>query len=141
MNTKQLNETLLELLSKRFALKKMGYDHPDYDEAEETLENLEDEFVDEYGDEFEQILQRVHTAFCPDTDVLLPTAYLPRSKFEQVTDEETGQDEYEIGPADGVWVTLKDFPNLDAKMVLLPSPPRLEILSMGGSQEVWRAAE
>ncbi len=139
MNTQALNDTLLNLLSKRFALREMGYDHPGYDDAEETLEALEDDFVDEYGDEFEEILQRVHANFCPDTDVLLPTAYLPRTQYEKVTNEETGLEEFEIGPGDGVWVTLKDFPNLDAKMVLLPSPPRLEILSMGGSQEVWRA--
>ncbi|MFT4032096.1 MAG: hypothetical protein QM669_06720 [Siphonobacter sp.] len=138
MNPKALNSILLDLISKRLALKKMGYDHPDYDEAEEILENLEDKFVDEYGDTFEEILQRVHTEFCPETDVLLPTAYLPRSQYEKVANEETGEDEYEIGPGDGVWITLKDFPNLDAKLVLLPSPPRLEILSMAGSQEVWR---
>lgn len=137
MNTADLNTQLNDLLTQRLQLKGLGYDHPDYDVAEEQLEAAEDAFVDEYGAEFEDILQKVHEQFCRQSDVLLPTAYLPRTQYNREVDAETGLEEYEIGEDDGVWVTLNDFPDLDAKLVLLPSPPRLVLVSVAGSQEVW----
>ena len=137
MHTAELNTRLHELLDQRLRLKNLGYDHPDYDPAEEQLEAAEDAFVETYGAAFEQILQQVHEQFCRRSDVLLPTAYLPRTQYTGEVDAETGLEEYEIGEDDGVWVTLNDFPDLDAKLVLLPSPPRLVLVSVAGSQEVW----
>jgi hypothetical protein len=137
MDVAALDQALYQLIQKRDTLARLGYDHEQYDEVEEELHNLEDDLQVEFGDYLENALKRVHDEYCPESEVLLPMAYLPR-QYQRLSDA-TGIDEYEIGDNDGVWVELKDFPSLDAKLVLLPSPPRLELLSQGGSQEVWRA--
>ena len=137
MDASALDRALNQLIQNRDRLARMGYDHEQYDVVEEELHEMEDQFQADYGDYLEGALKRVHEEYCPESDVLLPMAYLPR-QYQKLS-EATGIDEYEIGDNDGVWVELKDFPSLDAKLVLLPSPPRLELLSQGGSQEVWRA--
>jgi hypothetical protein len=137
MNASALDRALTQLIEKRDQLARLGYDHTQYDDVEEELHDLEDALQDEYGDYLERALKRVHDEYCPESEVLLPTAYLPRQYRRQ--QDPAGIEEYEIGDNDGVWVELRDFPSLDAKLVLLPSPPRLELLSQAGSQEVWRA--
>lgn len=116
----------------------MGYDHPDYDQEEETLQDEEQTFLDIYGDYFEEVIQKVHEVYCPESDPLLPTAYIPR-QYRAYRDEELDLETFEVGDNDGVSVDLADFPNLDARMLLLPSPPRIVLVSAAGEQEVWWA--
>ncbi|MCY7351235.1 MAG: hypothetical protein LH606_11300 [Cytophagaceae bacterium] len=139
MNVNALNQALREVVDKRRILSGMGYDHEQYDDVEEELHDLEDEFLSQYGDFLEVVLQKVHDEHCPESDVLLPTAYLPR-QYQKAVNAKTGEEEIELGDNDGVWVDLDAFPGADAKLVLLPDPARIELLTLAGSQTVWKAS-
>lgn len=116
MDVKALDQALVKLVKKREELSKINYNNPKYDELEEELHDLEDEFQDEYGDFLEEALQQVHDEYCPDNDVLMPIGYI-------------GQ---------GVPVEVDKLPGKDTRLVLAPSPLRI-ILSVDKDKQqvVW----
>ena len=118
MDIKALDKALLEITKKREELSKIDYNNPKYDDLEEQLHDLEDDFQDAYGDYLEKALQNVHDEFCPDNDVLMPIAYL-------------GQ---------GVIVEVDKLPGKDTRLVLAPSPVRI-MLTVGKDKQqvVWEA--
>lgn len=133
MDIKALDQELLSLFEKRVELSQMGYDHKNYDDVEEALHDLEDDFNDKYGDYLEKILDGIHKEHCPESDVLLPTAYLAKS-FKIANDGSI-----EVGNNAGVEIELEDNPVAKAKLLLLPSPVRV-VLQVGKKKQiVWRA--
>lgn len=118
MDIKALDAALQQIIKKREELSKIDYNNPKYDDLEEALHDLEDDFQDNYGDYVEEALQSVHDEFCPDNDVLMPIAYL-------------GQ---------GVIVEVDKLPGKDTRLVLAPSPVRV-ILTVGKDKQqvVWEA--
>jgi len=118
MDFKALDQALENIVKKREELGKINYNNPKYDDLEEELHGLEDDFQEEYGDFLEQALQQVHDEYCPDNDVLMPIGYL-------------GQ---------GVPVEVDKLPGKDTRLVLAPSPVRI-ILSVGKDKQqiVWSA--
>ncbi len=133
MNIQELDKELLSLFEKRIALSQMGYDHRDYDDVEEELHDLEDDFNDKYGDYLENILQVIHKEYCPESDVLLPTAYLARSF------KETSDGGIEVGADAGVEVELEENPIANARLLLLPSPTRVVLVVGKKKKIVWSA--
>ncbi|MTI23434.1 hypothetical protein, partial [Fulvivirga kasyanovii] len=95
--------------------------------------DLEDDFLEKYGDYLEDAFHEVHDEFCPDTDVLLPIAYLPNEVI--ITD-----DGYDVAFKEGVYVEVDDYPGKETKLVLLPKPTRI-ILQVDPQQKevVWKA--
>ena len=81
----------------------------------------------------EEILDKVHIKHCPESDVLLPTAYLAK-KFV-----ETADGEIEIGKKEGVEVEWVEDPAAAARLVLLPSPTRILLMTPKGISVVWEA--
>ncbi len=138
MDAQKLNKALLSLIKRRNELRKMGYDHPDYDQAEEDLQDAEQTFLDIYGDYLDEALTYIHETYCPESDALLPTAYIPR-QYKAYHDPDLDIETFEVGDTDGVTIDLTDFPNLEARLLLLPSQPRFVIVSAAGEQEVWWA--
>lgn len=133
MDIKALDNDLTSLIEKKIALSKIDYSSEDYDELEEELHDLEDDFLEKYGDYLEDAFHEVHDEFCPDTDVLLPIAYLPN----EITPTETG---YDISFKEGVYVEVDDYPGKDTKLVLLPKPTRIILQVDPQHQEVvWKA--
>jgi hypothetical protein len=133
MNIKALDQELLSLFEKRVELSQMGYDHKNYDDVEEELHDLEDEFNDKYGDYLEKILEGIHKEHCPESDVLLPTAYLAKS-FKIAPDGSI-----EVGNNAGVEIELEVDPAAKAKLLLLPTPVRV-VLQVGKKKQiVWKA--
>jgi len=132
MNKEDLNRALVTLIEKKQELLKLPYNHDRYDDIEEELHDLEDDFNEEYGPYLEEVLEKVHEKLCPDTDVLLPTAYLPNDLGGGSGDM--------LSHKEGVWVDSDEFPGKEARLVLIPNPTRL-ILSVGKSvrKEVWKA--
>lgn len=128
MNTDELNTALLALIEKKQELQSLKYDDPRYDDAEETLHDLEDDFNEKYGDYLEAALEKVHTDLQSDTDVLLPTAYLPSRPGVAPM------------PKEGVWVDSEKYPGKEARITLIASPVRI-ILMVGKQvqQELWKA--
>lgn len=132
MDTQELNTSLVTLIQKKQELSHLSYNDERYDEVEEELHDLEDAFNDNYGEYLEEVLGEVHQKHCPDTDVLLPTAYLPEALNAEGQVDVTGKE--------GVWVEADAHPNKEARLLLVPNPTRL-ILSIGknGREEVWSA--
>ena len=118
MDIKELNKALLEIVKKRDELSNLNYNNPAYDDLEEQLHDLEDDFQDNFGEYLEDALQGVHDEFCPDNDVLMPIAYL-------------GQ---------GIIVEVDKLPGKDTRLILEPSPVRIT-LKVGKEQQqvVWEA--
>jgi hypothetical protein len=132
MNVNEINQSLVALIETRQQLMNLDYSDERYDEIEEALHDMEDDFNEKFGPYLEEVLEEVHEKVCPDTDVLLPTAYLPDSL----------QNEGKAGPSSkaGVWVEADEYPNKEARLTLLPNPMRI-ILSVGKQvqKEVWKA--
>jgi hypothetical protein len=118
MDTKALDNALQAIEKKRDELSKLNYNNPKYDEVEEQLHDMEDDFQDKYGDFVEEALQNIHEEFCPDNDVLLPIAYVGK----------------------GVFVEVDKYPGKDTKLILASGPPRI-ILAVGKDKQeiVWTA--
>lgn len=79
--------------------------------------------MEEHGEELEEVIQQVHDKICPDTDVLLPIAYLAKSYVPTTNDD--GNETFDVDLKEGVPVILDDYPDHLSRMVLLPNPPRL----------------
>ncbi|MDH4058161.1 MAG: hypothetical protein OEU76_05325 [Cyclobacteriaceae bacterium] len=117
MDLKALDKALQEIVDFRSELEKLDYSNPKYDEMEENLHDLEDKFQVNYGEYMEGILQNVHDEYCPESDVLLPIAYL----------------------GEGVHVDLEKFPGSNVKLALESNPPRLFLKAKDKRQLVWEA--
>jgi hypothetical protein len=131
MNT--IDEAMIAILQKRLELSKLSYSDDTYDDVEEVLHDLEDDFNEKYGEQLEEILEKVHIKHCPESDVLLPTAYLAK-KFV-----ETADGEIEIGKKEGVEVKWVEDPVAATRLVLLPSPTRILLMTPKGISIVWEA--
>jgi hypothetical protein len=117
MDLQALDQALQKIVDTKAELGKLDYNNPKYDDLEEELHDLEDDFQDEYGDYLETEIEKVQDQYCPDNDVLLPIAYL----------------------GDGVVVDIKKLPGKDTRLVLAPNPTRL-IIRLGKDQQiVWTA--
>lgn len=106
------------LKKKREELSKLNYNNPKYDDLEEQLHDMEDDFQDNYGDYVEEALQNIHEEICPDSDVLMPIAYLGK----------------------GVYVEVDKHPGKETKLVLVTNPTRI-LLAIGKDKQevVWTA--
>jgi len=125
MNAADLNAALLALIDKKAVLQDLSYDDARYDDVEEALHDLEDDFNDDYGPDLEAALERVHTELKSDTDVLLPTAYLPAGPTPHTED--------------GVWIDSEKYPGR-VRLVLRPNPARFVLTtSKGQEHELWKA--
>jgi hypothetical protein len=131
MDIKALDKAVQEIALKRNELKKIDYNNPQYDDLEEALHDLEDEFIDNFGDEMEGVLQEVHDKLCPDTDILLPIAYM--AKAYTVTDK----NEFLVSPSEGVFVEVDSLPGKDTKLVIVPNPLRIVLNLKEKQQVVW----
>jgi hypothetical protein len=118
MDINAVDTALQEIVKKREELSKIDYNNPKYDDLEEELHDLEDDFQENFGEYLEEALQNVHDEFCPDNDVLMPIAYL-------------GQ---------GVIVEVDKLPGKDTRLVLASNPVRI-LLTVGKDKQqvVWQA--
>ncbi|ELR68954.1 hypothetical protein C900_05647 [Fulvivirga imtechensis AK7] len=133
MDIKSLDNDLTSLIEKKRELSEIDYSSEDYDVMEEELHDLEDDFLEKYGDYLEDAFHEVHDEFCPDTDVLLPIAYLPG----EVIPADGG---YDVDFKQGVYVEVDDYPGKETKLVLLPKPTRIILqIDPQNKEVVWTA--
>ena len=133
MDISELDKDIIELIERKSKLGELDYNSSKYDELEEELHDLEDGFLEKYGDFLEDILHEVHDEYCPDNEVLLPIAYIP----SRVTVKEG---EYDVPSDQGVYVEADDYESNETKLVLLPSPTRVVLLVSPSQKEVvWTA--
>jgi hypothetical protein len=134
MDVKALDKALQEIIKNRLELLKLDYNDPQYDDLEEKLHDLEDSFQEEFGDELESALQEVHDEYCPDSDVLVPIAYIAKQYIV------SGKNEFSVANSEGVFVEMDDYPGKDTRLVILPNPVRI-VLNIGNDVQkvVWSA--
>ena len=138
MDLNKLNDELCELVSRRNLLAAIDYNDEAYDQVEEDLHDFEDDFLKEYDEYLEDVLQQVHNKYCPDNDVLLPIAYIAKKYIEKTDDE--GNMSYGVGPNEGVLVETDEHPNSDVRLILVPSPTRIVMTIDNKNPEVvWEA--
>lgn len=118
MDVQQLNNAICNLLDKKIELNDISYDDKKYDEVEEEIHAIEDEIIEDYGQYLEEKLYEVHDEYCPDSEILMPTAYIPNKVNKNGGD-------YEVDFSEGVFVEADDFQEKNTKMVLLPNPLRI----------------
>lgn len=134
MDAKLIDVKLAEIVEKRSELSQMSYDDKRYDELEEEIHDLEDDFIDEFGDYFEGVLDTLHDQICPDSDVLLPIAYLPKTIVK------TSESDFDFEGKQGVLVDADAYKGKDTRLVLVPGPTRFVLLVAGKEKKVvWKA--
>lgn len=133
IDIKSLDKDLTALVKAKIALSKLTYADQDYDKIEEELHDMEDDFIENYGEYLEEALAEVHDEFCPDNDVLLPIAYLAD---EYIVKEDT----IDVAPGQGVLVEADDFASSKVTLALAPQPTRIVLQAGNDHKEVvWRA--
>ena len=135
MDFKELDKSLSDILVLRTKLTKLSYSDEAYDEVEDELHDLEDELVDEYGDALEEIVGDIVVELKSDSDVLLPTAYLPQL-FEG------GGKRPELGDDPGVTIDIEDYldQGVDIRLVLIPQPAMFVlVVNYEIVKEMWKA--
>ena len=134
MDTKALDKALQEIVAKRNELQNIDYNNPEYDDLEEALHDLEDDFQEEFGEFMEEVLQKVHDEICPDSDVLYPIAYIAKSYTV------SGKNEFQIDQSEGVYVEVDKYPGKETKLAIIPNPIRV-VLNVGKEKQevVWTA--
>ena len=139
MNVDKLNADFAAIADKINELDDLDYSDERYDDLEEALHDLEDEFLEEFGQELEEAIALVHDEFCPDNDVLLPTAYFAKN-YIRLQKDHKGRHSYDVEYGEGVPVEVDDFPDQEVRLVLVPGPTRL-LVTVGDTakQVAWRA--
>ena len=141
MDTKTLDKAITDIIEKKIALSTLAYDDKNYDKIEEDLHDLEDEFIEKYGDHLEEILEKIHEEICPESDVLLPIAYMANNYIKTGKNPD-GSTAYDVNYKEGVWVEVEKYPNKDTRLVLIPNPTRVVLVIDGkGKETVWQSGE
>lgn len=139
MNWETLDQLLTEIVQQRNQLSQLEYSDENYDDLEEQLHDLEDDFNEEYEEVLAPELEKIYTKLKSDTDVLLPTAYLANSYKEMQADAK-GIVNYEVSGAQGVPVESDQLGKVDLRIVLVPNPARFVLLVNGNQlKELWRS--
>lgn len=139
VNIQELETRLAHIAEKKNQLNALNYSDEKYDLLEEELHNLEDNFMQEYGTYLEDALADVHDELCPDSDVLLPIAYLAKKYVKKGVNTD-GTPFYDVTLDEGVIVDVDDYPKDLTRLVLVPGPTRL-LLQVGNRmrEQVWQA--
>lgn len=133
----KLNIDLIQLIEKRNQLSELDYNDSEYDNIEEALHDMEDDFLDKYGDYLENALEAVHDEFSPESEVLLPIAYLAKKYFVK---EKNDSRLYSPYPGEGVFVEVDNYIDHDTRMVIVPDPVRIIlVIDKARIEELWRA--
>ncbi len=139
MDYNKLDKALSEIVEKRIALSKIPYADEAYDDIEEELHDLEDDFNEEYGDELEAELEKIYAKLKSDNEVLLPSAYLANIYIPMLPDS-FGRISYEVKGKEGVPVESEQFDGQDVRIVLIPNPARFVMQINGVSlKDLWRS--
>lgn len=133
----KLNKQLAEIVDLRNELETLSYNDESYDDVEDQLHDVEDEFNEEFGEYLDGVLEDAHNEVSTTAEILLPTAYL--SKSYEVSNENSDEITYHIDDEDGVYVKIKAFLELNTRIVFVPNPARL-FFTLNGEikKELWR---
>ncbi|MFC3414778.1 hypothetical protein [Algoriphagus hitonicola] len=139
MNWEKLDKELTEIVEKRNQLAAMDYSDEQYDDLEEEIHDLEDDFNEDYEDVLEKELEKIYSMLKSDTDILLPTAYIANN-YKPMLPDANGVVSYEVGGQEGVPIESDQFDRQDVRIVLVPNPTRFVMLINGRQlKDLWRS--
>ena len=139
MNWEKIDQELTEIVQKRIQLSTLEYSDENYDDLEEQLHDLEDDFNEHYEDILAPELEKIYTKLKSDTDVLLPTAYLANTYQEMLPDAK-GSITYEVSGEQGGPIESDQLGKVGMRIVLIPNPVRFVLLVNGKQlKELWRS--
>ncbi|QDH80105.1 hypothetical protein FKX85_14105 [Echinicola soli] len=139
MDLNKLDKDLTAIVEKRIELSKLTYADEDYDDIEEAMHDLEDDFNEEYGDELEGELEKIYDKLDSDTDILLPSAYLA-NKYTPMLPDAKGVISYEVKGKEGVPIESEQFDGQDVRIIIIPNPTRF-VMQINGvpMKDLWRS--
>lgn len=140
MNWEKIDQELTEIVQQRIQLSVLEYSDENYDDLEEQLHDLEDDFNENYEEVLAPQLEKIYTKLKSDTDVLLPTAYLANTYHEMLPDAK-GSITYEVSGEQGVPIESDQLGKVDLRIVLIPNPIRFVLLVNGKQlKELWKSS-
>ncbi|GGZ15054.1 hypothetical protein GCM10007049_03870 [Echinicola pacifica] len=139
MDLNKLDKDLTAIVEKRIELSKLTYADAEYDDIEEELHDLEDDFNEEFGDELEGELEKIYDKLDSDTDILLASAYLA-NKYVPMLPDAKGIVSYEVKGKEGVPIESEQFDGQDVRIILIPNPTRF-VMQINGTmmKDLWRS--
>ncbi|MCS6823360.1 MAG: hypothetical protein NZ529_03630 [Cytophagaceae bacterium] len=141
MDIKSVNQFICDIIEKKALLNTLSYNDKNYDKVEEELHDIEDEFMDMHGDDFEEILEQVHDELDADNEILLPIAYLA-SEYIVKGEYKNGGKIYDVKQNEGILIDTNKIAGKSKRLVLIPNPLRLLLLvDSNKRQVVWEASE
>jgi len=139
MNWEKLDQELTEIVQQRIQLSALEYSDENYDDLEEQLHDLEDDFNENYEEVLAPELEKIYTKLKSDTDVLLPTAYLA-NHYQEMLPDARGSITYEVIGEQGVPIESDELGKVDMRIVLIPNPVRFVLLVNGKQlKELWKS--
>lgn len=139
MNWEKLDKELTEIVEKKNQLSAMDYSDEKYDDLEEAIHDLEDDFNENYEAVLEKEFEKIYTRLKSDTDILLPTAYIA-NKYKPVLPDANGVVTYEVTGREGVPIESDQFDRQDVRLVLVPNPVRILMIINGKPlKDIWKS--
>ena len=139
MNWEKVDQELTEIVQQRIQLSALEYSDENYDDLEEQLHDLEDDFNENYEEVLAPELEKIYTKLKSDTDVLLPTAYLA-NHYQQMLPDARGSITSEVSGEQGVPIESDELGKVDMRIVLIPNPARFVLLVNGKQlKELWKS--
>ena len=139
MDSKAIDKFLIQIIEKKAELNALTYDDNGYDKIEDELHILEDEFIEQFGDDFSDVLENIHDEIEADSDVLLPTAYLA-TQYILKGQSPDGLNTYDVRPTEGITVDTDKYDGKIKRLVLIPNPLRFMIQVDNTKREIlWQA--
>ena len=139
MNWEKIDQELTEIVQQRNQLSALEYSDVNYDDLEEQLHDLEDDFNENYEEILAPELEKIYAKLKSDSDVLLPTAYLANFYQEMLPDAK-GSITYEVTGNQGVPIESDQLGKVDLRIVLVPNPVSFVLLINGKQlKELWKS--
>jgi hypothetical protein len=139
MNWEKIDQELTEIVQQRNQLSALEYSDENYDDLEEQVHDLEDDFNENYEEILAPELEKIYAKLKSDSDVLLPTAYLANFYQEMLPDAK-GSINYEVTGNQGVPIESDQLGKVDLRIVLVPNPVRFVLLINGKQlKELWKS--
>jgi hypothetical protein len=139
MNWEKLDKELTEIVEKKNQLSAMDYSDEKYDDLEEAIHDLEDDFNENYEAILEKEFEKIYAKLKSDTDILLPTAYIA-NQYKPVLPDANGVVTYEVSGREGVPIESDQFDRQDVRLVLVPNPARILMIINGKAlKDLWKS--
>ena len=139
MNWEKIDQELTEIVQQRNQLSALEYSEENYDDLQEQVHDLDDDFNENHEEVLAPELEKIYTKLKSDSDVLLPTAYLANHYQEMLSDAK-GSITYEVSGNQGVPIESDELGKVDLRIVLIPNPIRFVLLINGKQlKELWKS--